>query len=251
MNQDQEIVISPSKVPDELAELQNYAAVFIKSGMFPDTKNLSQGIVRIMAGREVGLAPFASMRGIDIIKGQPVFASGTIAALIRRDVRYDYRVREWTKKSCTVDIFEVTNGKREKLGDFTFDETDARDAGLLGKDNWRMYPKSMYFARALSGAARAHCPDVFGGPVYSEDELEDTGTKIITSANDLPTVGTARVESNAKALMHSLKMSIPERMDLFTKTIGKAEIPATEEEWQAVYTQLLEDSKKGTPAEEA
>jgi hypothetical protein len=41
----------------------------------------------------------------------------------------------------------------------------------LSGDNWKRYPRNMLFARCISNAARWFCPSVFGGPVYTPDEL--------------------------------------------------------------------------------
>ena len=39
---------------------------------------------------------------------------------------------------------------------------------------WKNFPRNMLYARAISNGAKWHCPDVFGGPVYTPDELGAT-----------------------------------------------------------------------------
>ena len=62
-------------------------------------------------------------------------------------------------------------------------EADARRAGLLRKNNWKKYPQDMYFARTIGRAARWHVPHLFGGAIYTPEELGamimDDGTVII------------------------------------------------------------------------
>jgi len=155
-----------------LGDMQKYAGILIKSGYFKDTTHLTQGIVKIMAGQELGLAPFTAMKGINIIDGKPELSAGLMGSLIKNSGTYNYRVKDWTNKGCTVVILE--NGA--EVGEATFDETDAQAAGLLNKSNWRSHPKAMYFARALSYAARTYCPDALGGGnVYVEGEISGDG----------------------------------------------------------------------------
>jgi hypothetical protein len=60
----------------------------------------------------------------------------------------------------------------QTIGVSSFTMEDAKRAGLSGGDNWKKYPRNMLFARAMSNGAKWYCPDVFGGPVYTPDELE-------------------------------------------------------------------------------
>ena len=53
-----------------LAEVEQWAGVFHKSGMFKDVTNLAQAMVKIKAGEELGFSPFVSMGGIHIISGK-------------------------------------------------------------------------------------------------------------------------------------------------------------------------------------
>jgi hypothetical protein len=36
------------------------------------------------------------------------------------------------------------------------------------------FPKNMFFARAISNGVKWFCPDVFSGPVYTLEEMEQT-----------------------------------------------------------------------------
>jgi len=139
------------------------------SGYFKDSQDASQAIVKILAGQEIGMGPFASMTGIHIIQGKPVMGANVIATIIKNDPRYDYHVKELNDNGCVIDFFE--NGKN--IGTSSFKEDDAKAAGLGGKDNWKKFPRNMYFARAISNGARWFTPGVFGGaPIYTPDEFD-------------------------------------------------------------------------------
>lgn len=146
-------------------ELSRIAKAMAASGFFQDTKLEAQAIVKVLAGREMGLGPFASMTGIHIIQGRPSLGANLIASLIKNDPRYNYRVVQLDDKVCSVDFYE--NG--EKCGNSTFTAEDARKAQTKNLDK---FPKNMLFARAISNGAKWFTPGIFGGsPVYTPDEL--------------------------------------------------------------------------------
>lgn len=146
-------------------ELSQIAKAMAASGFFQDTKLEAQAIVKVLAGREMGLGPFASMTGIHIIQGRPSLGANLIASLIKNDPRYNYRVVQLDDKVCSVDFYE--NG--EKCGNSTFTAEDAKKAQTKNLDK---FPKNMLFARAISNGAKWFTPGIFGGsPVYTPDEL--------------------------------------------------------------------------------
>lgn len=161
------------------------------SGAFNDIKTQSQALVKILAGQEMGMGPFAAMSNINIINGSPAVGGHIMAARVKASGKYDYQVVKWEKDICSIDFYQ--NGK--KIGNSTFDKSDATAAGLLNKDNWRKFPRNMYFNRAISNGVRTYCPDVLGNaPVYDPDEL---GAKLNEQGNviALPvnSVATAKV----------------------------------------------------------
>ena len=155
-------------------EIEKLARAFVASGMFGrDMDKISKGITKIMAGQELGLAPFASMRAVYVIEGNATLSANTMAGMVKSSGRYDYEVLKKEKDVCEIAFFEVRNGKRIKLGVESFDEEEAKAAGLLHKNNWKNYPKAMMFARCISNGVRTYCPDVFSGMVvYTPDELD-------------------------------------------------------------------------------
>ena len=133
-----------------LADIAQWADVFVKSGMFKDAKSVAQAIVKIQAGQELGLPPFAAMRGFDVIEGKPAPNAGLTAALIKRSGRYGYNV---TRSDATACVLEWTEGGRV-IGETSFSMDEAKAAGLAGRGPWKAYPQDMQFARALTRGAR-------------------------------------------------------------------------------------------------
>jgi hypothetical protein len=152
------------------------------SGLFPDVKKYEQAVVKVLAGREFGVGPVASMTGIHVIDGKPSLGANLLAGLVKSSGRYDYEVKARTDEGCTLEFFKVArvpasdkypSGEvMRSMGTISFDKKDATRAGLLGKGNWRKYPRDMYFARALTAGVRTFCPDLLNGaPAYTPEEL--------------------------------------------------------------------------------
>lgn len=153
-----------------VSDMKSLGEIFIKSGLFGSSLSEAQAVVKIMAGREIGLEPFAAMQGIDIIQGKVVMKPIVMAGKIKASGKYNYLIRTETAERCEIEFFE--NGV--SIGTSVFTMQDAANMGLATKDNWRKQPAVMLYNRAISKGARQFCPDVFYGvAVYSEGEILD------------------------------------------------------------------------------
>jgi hypothetical protein len=149
----------------DLSSVLDLAKVFVQSGYFDGVKSISQAAVKIMAGREFGIGPFASMQGVYIVGGRPAFMAQLLAAKIKNSGRYDYRIVEFPEDHCTIDFFE----RGRKVGTESFSIKDARRQATK---NMEKFPRNMLFARALSNGARFHCAGIFGGaPAYVPEDF--------------------------------------------------------------------------------
>lgn len=156
-----------------LREPMALGEVFFQSGMFVDIKSQSQAVVKILAGKELGLSPMESMNNLYMVNNHIALTAKIIASKIKRSGKYDYKVNKLDDTECSLTFFEILkDGTKEKLGDSVFTFKDAAKAGLVNKDNWKNYPKNMLYARALSNGNRWFCPDVTTG-FYSTEEMED------------------------------------------------------------------------------
>ncbi len=149
-------------------ELQTIAHTFYSSGYFKDCANEDQVLAKILAGQEMGFGPWASMKGIQVINGNPTLSAMLIAAMIKRDPYYDYKVIKLTEDEARLQFFE--DGK--PVGESAFTIADARRANLDGKTVWKQYPDDMLFSRALTKGAKKYCPTVSAGvPTYTPEEM--------------------------------------------------------------------------------
>jgi hypothetical protein len=154
-----------------LQETLELGKLLAQSGFFEDARGAAQAVVKVLAGRELGFGPIASMTGIHIVSGKPTLSANLMAAALKRTRRYTYHILRLENDGCELEFFE----DGESLGISSFTEIDARQAGVFDGRNahtWRKYPRNMMFARALSNGARWFCPDIFGGPIYTPEELE-------------------------------------------------------------------------------
>ena len=155
-------------VYERMSDLSTAANALHASGFFGDVKTQAQAMVKVMAGAEIGLPPFASMSGIHIVQGKPVLGANLIATLVKNDPRYDYRVKQCDGRAAVLTWYEA--GKSVGESSFTIEEATA--AGLTSKPTWKAYPSDMLFARALTRGARRYAPGIFGGaPIYTPDEM--------------------------------------------------------------------------------
>jgi hypothetical protein len=147
-----------------IADTMTLGKVLAESGFFSDSRQASQAVVKVLAGRELGFGPIASMTGVNIIQGRVAISANLMAAAVKRSGRYDYRVIRLDDAACELECFEL--GK--PVGRSVFDMADARKAGTK---NTEKYPRNMLFARAISNLVKWYCPDVTNGPAYTPEEL--------------------------------------------------------------------------------
>lgn len=184
--------------PQETQDLIVLCTHLAKSGMFSDARDVSKAIVKVLAGKEYGFGPIASMVGIHVIEGKPSLGANLLASLIKRSGKYDFRVIELTRERCDIAFFyrdhfaESTDNPGEPKvttkrpmwvlcgPNIVMTMQEAKDTGLALdktgrlKSNWARHSDDMLFARCISKGYRRYCPDLAGGMLtYVTDELQE------------------------------------------------------------------------------
>lgn len=137
----------------------------------------------ILTGRSLGLSDMHALRSIYVVDGKATIGAELMTSLVRNHGH-----------SITAeagDGFCRVTGTRRDNGDtmtVTWTIEMAQRANLLGKDNWKKYPESMLWARAVSQLCRMLFPDVLTGMIYTPDEAELTAEERVSEA-----VGTIQV----------------------------------------------------------
>lgn len=165
MSEKMELAISEKL---SLPQVLQLGEVLHKSGYFDDVKSASQAVVKILRGQELNIGAVTSLEQIYVIKGRTALSAGLIGSLIKDSGRYNYHIVQHTDDICEIIFLE---GNRE-IGKSEFTTKDAERAGLLQKAMWKQYPRNLLFARALSNGAKWFCPEIFGGTVYTPEELQ-------------------------------------------------------------------------------
>ena len=170
------------------------AKTFYESGMFPDIKSSSQAMVKIMAGKEFGIEPFAAMSGIHIISGKPTIGAGLMAQRVKKSGKYTYNVLQLSDSICEIEFIQLP---KTILGKSTFTIEDAKKAGTK---NIERFPKNMLFARAISNGVRWYTPDIYESVVYVPEEMQEVEqlNQPIQQAEILP-------QLTDEAVLHSIE----------------------------------------------
>jgi len=152
--------------PNVSLSLQKVAVGLFKSGMFPSAKNEFGAFAIVQYGYELGIPPMTALKNINIISGQLACnAQLMLSMAMSRGVTY--KVISETDKGATIEF------KRNDITyKATFNEEDAKAAGLTGKDNWKKYARDMYFWRAAAKGIRRIAPDAVLG-LYTKDEISN------------------------------------------------------------------------------
>jgi hypothetical protein len=227
----------------ELANDYNIAKTFIQSKFFSDVTNGSQAMVKIMAGRELGLQPFASMQGLYIVKGKIQISGNTIAGKIKAHPSYDYRVVKLDDSICELEFFE--NG--ESVGFYSFTYEKAKKIGLTTNSVWQNYPQTMLFNRAISGGYKIFCPDIFNFMVYTEaDDIEDSSEA--TTVSEAIQQELANNIESAEVVENGPQVTTVDGK-LIDITTGEIEQSTAENDEEAQHSEVVMQRPSDTPEE--
>ena len=162
-------------MPRSLQEKVEMAKYLAQSGLMPGGLQApAQVLVALQMGHELGLSPMIAVNNIAVINGRPSLSSSIMDAIVMN--RPDYAGRsikfdgQGDTRSCTV-IVRRKIGENVETFEGYFDMQMAKNAGLLGKDNWKHYPDRMLKARASGYADRDGWPDALAG-MLSQEEAE-------------------------------------------------------------------------------
>lgn len=204
----QELVVYPK---GSYSETKAIAADLYKARSFADLQNTEQAVVKILAGKELGLPPMLSLSTVYIVNGRTAVETKVIASLIKKSGEYDYKIIRQDNKGATVQFLQ--NGKPIDdafKGMVSFTEDDAKRANLLKKNIYQQYPSTMYLWRAIAFGARKYCPHIMMNAYsYEEMDLEvDAGGSLIKKAE--PTQATEQVVVDGEVVETSEKKEEPE-----------------------------------------
>ena len=180
--------------PQQIVRLSNEQLRYISQTEFVPKGmrgKLPQILACIAMGRELGLGDMVALNTIHVIDGRASLSAEAMVSLVRK--RGHSIQGNFSGDSCTV------SGRRADNGDemtATWTKEMAVEAGLASKSNWKSYPASMLWARAVSQLCRMLFADCFAGGTYTPEELEQ-GTPAEFDEIESPELGPAGPGSDA------------------------------------------------------
>ncbi len=133
-------------------------------------KSLRGNLPAIMAcvatGRELGIGDMMALKEIYLIDGSPTYSAELMVMLIRRA---GHSIEGTFEEGSSTVV-----GTRKDNGDtmtVKWTMAMAERAGLAKKQNWRQYPESMLWARAVAQLSRMLFADCFAGATHTPEEL--------------------------------------------------------------------------------
>jgi hypothetical protein len=160
-------------VPQDLDQAYRLSTALSASGMAPRGMDKPEQIlVAIMAGAELGLAPFQALQSFAVVNGRPtIWGDGLMAVVRARGVR----VKEWIEgegEAMVAHCHVIRPDSGEEV-ERAYTVADAKKAGLWGKQGpWQQHPKRMLQMRARAFALRDGCADMLRG-VQVREEVDD------------------------------------------------------------------------------
>jgi len=146
-------------------ELYRLAQVCHASGMFKDTADAAQAMIKIVRGQEIGLPPTTAMAAFDIIKDHLFIKPWAIAAKINSCGYGTYRVILQTPEECRIAFtrrYPVEGWVALPLIGYTIAE--ARAHGLVDRSpHWKANPAHMLYQRAMGRGGVMYFPELLAG----------------------------------------------------------------------------------------
>jgi hypothetical protein len=168
---DEKKSLVPAGRADIIPDTQNMvtlAKYLYESKMFPNIGSVAGIITTMEYGRELGIPPVAALSTMQCIRGRLTMEAKAMLAVAQKNSGVSWKIDKLDNEECVM-IFMREGFSPCRV---TFTAQEAKDAGLLTKDSWKMYRQDMLFARCASRGVRRIAPDAVLG-LYSSEEMRD------------------------------------------------------------------------------
>lgn len=244
-----ERITDPAFVKYEVAK--RIAHTLSQSGLVPDAYRgrPNDCFVAINMGAELGLEPFQAIQSIAVIDGKPCLYGDGLIGVVRASPKC-----LWIEETIS-DDGKTATCRTQRKGDpnpieATYSWSDAMQAGIESKFNWKKHPKRMLQMRARAYCLRDAYPDLLKGlgVVEEMDAHEDTPPPVVEF--DLP----AQVESTTfddtvtlavveRAMHQSETMEALLKAGDMAKGLGKVDQGTARITYKKMRAALLEDAE--------
>jgi hypothetical protein len=138
-------------------QLETLAGHAFRSGMFKKFSSASGAYMVMAMGYELGLSPVAALTSIHSLDGKPVMSGNLMWSLVLAHPDWQESHVSQSPPRRRLSLPFVFRGKERGRVKWTAWRTP-NAPGLLGKDNWRKFPRAMLFNRAISEGFQALHP---------------------------------------------------------------------------------------------
>jgi hypothetical protein len=149
-------------------DMQTMAKAVAESNLF-GIKTPQQAMALMLIAQAEGTHPALAARDYHIIQGRPAIKADAMLARFHAAGG----VVEWmdyTDAKVSARFSHPQSSPKPVLIEWTFEQ--ARKIGLVGKDNWKNYPRAMLRARVISEGVRTCYPGIAVG-TYTVEEVQD------------------------------------------------------------------------------
>lgn len=194
----------------------------------------------ILTGRELGLGPMTSLRGIHIVEGR---ASLTAEMLAARILAAGHEIR-WIASTDQRATCKIVRADGLSEAEATWTMADAQRAGLAGKKVWQQYGRAMLRHRALTEAASMACPDVALGLDVGMSSLDEADAReshaptVVQIAQDVPQ------EPITADLVEVVAPEIPEPTEALCTGAQLRKIGALVGQWETIEGRKLDRDER-------
>lgn len=236
------VVVHEPQAPVAWDQELRGASYLLKSGLCPVALKTPEAVLFvILAGRDLGLSPVASLRGLTIIQGKiEVSADLQLGLYHRAGGKSEWQLLTDTAAAIKLSAPWLTQAH---LSSFTMD--DAKRAGI-SSENYKKYPKAMLRSRAITqglkdigfdATAGVYAPGEIGGEaVVVEEEVKPV------AATEPQETGEAPSKVQTDLFLRALRSPVwtdEERDDWSQKAEGK-----TKAQMALLLDELLEAGRK-------
>lgn len=146
-------------------DMERMAHVLAQSGLF-GVKNPTQALALMLVAQAEGEHPASVAQDYDIIQGKGSRKTHSVLARFQAmGGKLEWHELSHTRAEAT---FSHPKGGSLRI-DWTIEQ--AKNAGLVGKDNWKGYARAMLRARLIAEGVRAVYPAAIGGWQVPEEAM--------------------------------------------------------------------------------
>lgn len=191
-------------------DMQIMAESIAKSGLF-GMKTADQAMALMLVAQAEGAHPATITQDYDIILGRAARKTHSVLARFQK-AGGKVEWHELTEQTADATFSHPAGGSLR----MTWTIEQAKRANLLGKDNWKNFPRAMLRARVIAEGVRSVYPAAIGGSLLVE-EAQDMDPSALDAIDRSPRTKPVVAMPQAKTTVHMPAADKPDVQDVEVK----------------------------------